>query len=148
MSTEASTRPLGARPDVILTANQVRVMQVLEEYDLTPVRSRLLRDGAMPAGWVDEALLEFRRYLSLRGLAQYPLTMFSKQVDDVWHTCLLFSRLYAQLCHEAFGRFVHHEPAAGPEPDRAARWREFENVYGCYYGPPGRLWQMGRPAEE
>jgi hypothetical protein len=147
-------RPLGVRADVPLTAALLRTLGVLQDFDLTPVRERLLKDALMPSGWVDEAILEFRRYLGLRVVASRPLDMFSKPVDDVWHTCLLFSRLYARYCDEAFGHFVHHEPASGhdagraaaaPRPDRATRWRTFREAYERTYGELPRLWRMAEP---
>lgn len=146
MTTNAIQRPLGVRPDVALTDAQLRGFQVLAEYDLTPVRERLLNDGAMPSSWVDEALLEFRRYLSLRLLSRGPLSMFSRHVDTVWHTCLLFSRLYAELCQQAFGEFVHHEPVPEAElsDERQASWQKFRDAYVALYGEPGRLWGMDR----
>jgi hypothetical protein len=146
VSPQPSGRPLGVRPDVSLSGAQRRTLQALQAYDLTPVRERLLRDGVMPAAWVDEALYEFRRYLSLRALEPRPVMMLSRPIDTVWHTCLLFSRLYADLCVQAFGVFVHHDPTLEADPDRAARWREFVTAYERYYGAPGRLWQMGQPA--
>ncbi len=143
MNRGASARPLGVRADVPLTADQARTLLVLQEYDLAPVRDRLLREGAMPAAWLDEAIYEFRRYLSLRVLCGRTPMMLSKPIDMVWHTCLLFSRLYADLCQQAFGVFVHHDPTTSGDSDRAAHWREFVALYEPYYGPPGRLWQMG-----
>jgi hypothetical protein len=147
MAIETHARPLGVRPEVVLDDGQLHTLQVLADYDLGRVRSRLLREGAMPASWLDDAILEFRRYLGLRALEGQPLLMFSKQIDDVWHACLLFSRVYADLCQQAFGQFVHHEPADGPEPDLEARWREFEAAYRRVYGEPHRLWRMGRASE-
>ena len=134
-------RPLGVEPAIVLTDAQARTLRALQDYDLTPVRDRLLRDAAMPAGWVDEAILEFRRYLGLRVLEPERLLMFSKPVDNVWHTCLLFSRLYADLCQQAFGAFMHHEPATAPEPDLDGRWTAFRTAYERNYGPLNRLWR-------
>jgi hypothetical protein len=57
MTSDTDPRPLGVRPEVPLTDDQLRALHVLEAYDLTPVRSRLVDDGAMPSSWVDEALL-------------------------------------------------------------------------------------------
>jgi hypothetical protein len=147
MAIETHARPLGVRPEVTLDDAQLHTLQVLAEYDLGRVRSRLLREGAMPASWLDDAILEFRRYFGLRAIERRPLLMFSKQVDDVWHACLLFSRLYADLCQQAFGHFVHHEPADGPEPDIEARWQEFEEAYQRVYGETHRLWRMGHAPE-
>jgi hypothetical protein len=61
------------------------------------------------------------------------------------HTCLLFSRLYADLCQQVFGEFFHHEPATAPEPNRATKFREFEQLYTSTYGQLGRLWEWARP---
>jgi hypothetical protein len=143
VSETVSGRPLGVRDDVPLSAAQHRTLHVLQEYDLSPVRERLLREGAMPAAWLDDAIYEFRRYLGLCFLASEPVMMLSKPVDTVWHTCLLFSRLYTDYCQQAFGEYLHHDPATEADPDRPARWREFVAAYERYYGPPGRLWRIG-----
>jgi hypothetical protein len=144
VATAPGDRPLGVRPEVALTAAQRRALQVLADYDLTPVRTRLLYEGTLPAAWLDEALFEFRRYLGLRALCTPPPLMLSKHIDAVWHTCLLFTRLYVDLSQQAFGEFVHHDPATAPEPDPEARWLEFASAYERCYGELGRLWQMGR----
>ncbi|HLH22212.1 MAG TPA: hypothetical protein VK066_06800 [Chloroflexota bacterium] len=139
-----SRPPLGARPAVPLTGAQWRTLEVLEDYDLRPVRERLRGEGAMPAAWLDEAIWEFRRYLGLRLVAGGRVPMLSQPVDAVWHACLLFSRLYADLCEHAFGEFVHHEPATEPDPDPAGSWRRFADAYVRLYGEsPGRLWRLG-----
>jgi hypothetical protein len=139
-------RPLGVQPTVDLTPQQLRSLQVLQDYDLTPVRERLLRDAAMPSTWVEEALLEFRRYLGLRLIEARPIIMFSKPVDNVWHTCLLFSRLYADLCQQAFGEFLHHDPATSPLTEPARHWADFQGAYERTYGPLNRLWKRPDPS--
>src|SRR5215211_7895361 len=155
MTVDTDAAPLGVRPELVLTEAQRRALQVLQDFDLSPVRERLLTDAVMPASWVDEAILEFRRYLGLRVVDEHGhYYMFSKPVDNVWPTFLLFSRLYAQYCQEAFGHFVHHEPAAGHDAakatalplDRETHWRAFETAYARTYGELTRLWQMARPA--
>jgi hypothetical protein len=144
MTLDAETRPLGIRPEVSLTEDQLRALRTLEEYDLTPVRNRLMNDGGMPPGWVDEALLEFRRFLGLQVIAPSPRIMFSRHIDHVWHTCLLFSRLYADYCQQTFGFFFHHDPTTGPRPDPEPQFREFERLYESVYGDMNRLWYMRR----
>jgi hypothetical protein len=143
--TNLEKRPLGVRPEVELCADWARTLEVLEGFDLEPVRQRLLRDGLMPSGWVDEAILEFRRYLGIVAVSPIPMTMSSKAVDEVWHTCLLFTRLYARLCDEAFGHFIHHEPETENEPGGPAGRRAFIEAYRRLYGTPGRLWPADAP---
>ena len=33
-----------------------------------------------------------------------------KEIDDMWHTFLLFTRDYQAFCHTYFGVFIHHVP--------------------------------------
>ena len=109
-------RPLGIRPDVPLTDAQLTALQRLEDYDLGPVRARLLKQDMLPADRVDDAILEFRRSLGLLILGYPGVPVVSTAVDEVWHACLLLSPLYADLCEQTVGHFVHHEPVDDYEP--------------------------------
>lgn len=40
------------------------------------------------------------------------VAMPSQAVDDAWHEFILFTRQYDKFCRHAFGRFLHHTPAA------------------------------------
>jgi hypothetical protein len=144
--------PLGIRHHVLLSAEQRRALRILEQYDLSAVRQRILVEGSLPHALVDETITEFRRFLALTVVLGRPVGMISKQVDQVWHTCLLFSRLYADLCEQVFGHFVHHEPAGQQsvvgsvalDPTREAQ--SFEEAYEAVFGPLGRLSQWERLA--
>jgi hypothetical protein len=140
------TRPLGIRADAPCTESQLRRLRVIADFDLTRVRARLLKEGELDAEAVDPAILEFRRYLGLSVVDPRPLSMFSEDVDEVWHACVLFTRLYADLCDQALGYFLHHEPNDGMEPsdgsedDPHSDWSAFAEVYTALYGPPGPIW--------
>ena len=143
---ETARGPLGVRPEASLTSRQLRALAELEAYDLTPVRERVLREGSMPSRLVDEAVLEFRRYLALKALLTEDVPgMLSPQVDEVWHTCLLFTRLYADLCRQCFGTFVHHEPDTEEHRDPLGRWEAFEVLYSNWFGQLSRVWTIHRP---
>jgi hypothetical protein len=148
MTLPDETRPLGVRLDLPLTADQLRGLRVLEQFDLTPVRNRLLSDGALPESWVEEALLEFRRFLGLQLIEAGPRIMFSQHVDRVWHTSLLFTRLYADLCQQSFGYFFHHEPASDSTVLPAGRFEDFAQLYRRAYGEPSRLWYLENQGHE
>ena len=40
------------------------------------------------------------------------VAMPSQVADDLWHEFILHTRSYQQFCEQAFGRFLHHTPAA------------------------------------
>jgi hypothetical protein len=38
--------------------------------------------------------------------------MPSQAADDLWHDLILYTKAYDAFCRNAFGRFLHHSPAA------------------------------------
>jgi hypothetical protein len=140
-------RPLGVRPELPLTDAQWTALQRLEDYDLAPVRARLLKQELLPAEQVDDAIFEFRRFMGLSILGHPRLPMVSAAVDEVWHTCLLFSRLYMDLCEQTVGKFVHHEPLTGETEDAGDRLdetRKLEHAYTRAYGEMPLWMQPGQ----
>src|SRR5438045_1476565 len=120
-------RPLGLRPDAVLIPRQLGMMRRLTQYDLSPVRSHIYAERCLHPAIIDAAILEFRRYLSLHYGRSEQLTMFSEVVDVVWHTCLLFTRLYNDLCMHTVGLFMHHDPwrETKPRDDLLCLWQQF-----------------------
>ena len=136
---------LGIRTDCPLTAEQAARLSALATFDLTAIRDRLRRDERIPPEWIDASILEFRRYVGLSVLGYRELGMYSVAIDEVWHTTLLFTRLYADLCDTVFGHFMHHAPAdgheAGEETYRAGYLR-FKEAYERTYGPLADAWRV------
>jgi hypothetical protein len=59
------------------------------------------------------------------------------QLDEMWHTFVLFTRDYADFCERNFGFFVHHVPTeaeeeAGPVDLKKVR-EQLEQQYGLVY---------------
>lgn len=40
------------------------------------------------------------------------VSMPSQAADDLWHEMILYTKAYQYFCRKAFGRFLHHTPAA------------------------------------
>jgi hypothetical protein len=60
-----------------------------------------------------EVFAGLRDYFHLcRTAGRRMVAMPSQVVDDAWHEFILFTRHYARFCRGAFGRFLHHTPAA------------------------------------
>ncbi|MBA2657861.1 MAG: hypothetical protein H0U70_12905 [Tatlockia sp.] len=38
-----------------------------------------------------------------------------EELDDMWHTFILFTKDYAEFCAENFGHFIHHAPTSESE---------------------------------
>ncbi len=91
-------------------------------------REAYIRNALLPKGLFDR-LRKHHPHLSVKdcqlvanGLRQFFLThlksgrqhvaMPSQVVDDLWHEFILHTKNYDAFCARAFGRFMHHTPAA------------------------------------
>jgi hypothetical protein len=59
---------------------------------------------------VAHALRQF--FLAYLKCGRLPVAMPSQIVDELWHAFILHTRAYERFCASAFGRFLHHTPAA------------------------------------
>ncbi len=59
---------------------------------------------------IERALRDFFEAYLLSG--RKPVSMPSQAADELWHEFILHTRHYQQFCDKAFGRFLHHSPAA------------------------------------
>jgi hypothetical protein len=139
-------------PAVALSPTQLHALRAVDSFDLGQIRHRIQKKALLPPAYIDEALREFRRFLGLQALSQTPVPIFSQPVDQVWHTCIMFTGRYAELCELAFGRPIHHRPTTGHEYgsadaslDARARFAGFRSLYERCYGPISALWLLGRP---
>jgi hypothetical protein len=133
-----STYPLGIRSDVLLSPEQLEMVQRIEGLDLWFVEERLARKALVAAEELPAALLEFKRYLALVGLGYRGLGMLSPQVDEVWHSFILFTREYAAFCQEAFGQFIHHVPRTSRSPVAETGGESFLTAYAEVFGEASR----------
>lgn len=99
-------------------------------------RERFIREYSLPRGLFAKlrqqhpALDDKQVQLVARALRQFfiaylrggrqPVSMPSQVVDDLWHEFILHTRHYEAFCRQAFGRFLHHTPAAVLGSERAS----------------------------
>jgi len=138
-------RPLGLREEVRLSPEQMAMVRSLEAYDLWFVETRLVRKGLVPPERIAGAILEFKRYMALVGLGYRGLGMLSREVDEVWHALILFTRDYDQFCRTTVGDFVHHVPRTSRTPVGDNGTPRFLRAYREVFGPPPVEW-YGIPA--
>lgn len=130
----ATERPIPA----VHTLNHAR--NYIAIYTFDQVREKLLLDGRLPAIKVDEAIAEFRKYLSLIALGHQGLGMISADIDEVWHTFILFTREYSEFCHRAFGYYLHHQPGIPSKPLGKMPRRRFLQAYRTEFGELPAIW--------
>ncbi|MEH7544556.1 MULTISPECIES: hypothetical protein [Bacillaceae] len=60
-------------------------------------------------------LFELKRYFLLSNLLK-TTPMFSQEVDEVWHTMILFTQKYQTFSERFLGQMLHHSPNTNPKP--------------------------------
>jgi hypothetical protein len=139
--------PLGVRDDFEMTDEMLQRLIALENFDLHRVTNRIQEKALLPESWIEEATLEFRRFLSLKVLFNEPVGMISPYVDEVWHQTILFTHLYIELGHQIGSGYIHHEPNDGDDasvidPGIEDGGEAFRRMYGDAYGDLPAFWSL------
>lgn len=137
-------RPLGLLESAPLTKEQLQRFQRLQDFDLSKVQARLHQENKIHPFFVPEATFEFKRYMGLyiAGGLKHSVSMFSPEIDEVWHGLILHTRMYREFCGEVFGEFLDHNPFESGDPDPQGNWQDFESRYETLYGPVTHLWTI------
>lgn len=126
-----------------LSEQQRQMVHRIENYDLSLVMDKLVRDGRIPRS--KRALLEreFKRFVALVGFKIYPLAMISPLLDEVWHQFILFTDQYRKFCSETVGAFISHQPDTPSTPVPVIAGENFRSAYARYFGPLPKIWFDG-----
>lgn len=115
--------------------------------DLSFVRDRLIKKGLFNESDIGEAIREYRKFMTMLRLGYENLVMFSPEVDEVWHTHIIFTRQYSNFCEEVFGHYVHHQPVSpGMITSESKEAVEaFLTAYKGVFGASSSLWSSEKP---
>ena len=125
---------------LVLSGPQREAVAAIADYSFADVRERLVKEQVIPADQVDEAILEFRKFLLCILLGQGSVGMISKTVDEVWHAFILFTMDYTQFTKQVFGRYVHHAPVTSRDQGSPDAVPNFLSVYRSLFGAVPAIW--------
>lgn len=121
------------------------------EYSASLNHLRITLENSLDLAYLDQVkkrVLEKNRWTDkeyevyLYGVKQFFLLsavlksvpMFSKEVDEIWHEMLLFTKEYQNFCDHFIGEIIHHEPAISQEKDPVEAIRaEFDWLYSQFF---------------
>lgn len=90
----------------------------LKDLDLSYLAKRLIEKD----GWLQEDAYEsvrrYKNFLMIR--IKYPDVgvVPTSDIDEVWHTHILYTREYTRDCKMLFGEYLHHSPAGDDEKEK------------------------------
>lgn len=138
---KTTSRPLNILPEISLSAQQIDRLLWIEQYDLWFVVESVERKDTVPAHLIDVAVTEFRKYVALAALGYDNLGMHSSEVDEIWHSFILFTNEYMAFCRNACGKMIHHRPNTTRRPELPDESVDvFVEAYTRFFGPLHSIW--------
>ena len=80
------------------------------EYQNAGVITRYMKDNNVSYEVAEQIFMEMVKFLYIAGTNRGQSFTPSKQIDEMWHTFILFTKEYAEFYQEYFGFFIHHTP--------------------------------------
>jgi len=109
----------------------------LESGNLDFVKKRLQDQHNWKESGSEQARLDFLRFMSLTKLVKEQLVP-SVQVDEFWHSFILFTKEYKSWCENNWGdgEFLHHQPGHKEDDGTWERTCQLmHQVYGVEWAP-------------
>lgn len=97
-------------------------------YQNADVLARFCVDYGGTQQGAERCFEELKNFLARAAAERSSIEPPSKEVDQMWHTFLLFTKDYAAFCERSFGKFVHHVP----------RTATYTGRVNCSAGPCGQ----------
>lgn len=113
-----------------------QLWQRVEAMDLAPICARMQSPGYELPQWPDDLLatltLLYRRFFYL--LCRYPDEGLvpTKEIDEIWHNHILFTKRYHRDCQAIAGRYLHHTPDDPDCPNDELMQHGFERTKARY----------------
>jgi hypothetical protein len=113
-------------------------------FPMRQILRRYCKDYDVPLKVALEHERELKRYLMMAALNPDANYGMAGQVDNLWHTFILFTKEYAEFCNMVAGRFIHHVPSTddAKKSDCAKGYNRFLVDYKVIFreSPPKHVW--------
>lgn len=123
-----------------MTPEQVQqTIEAAERFPMERVVARYIMDKGVDHATAAIHERELKRFLALCAIYGGPIGMRG-DVDDLWHTFLMFTQDYRRFCTEVAGDFIHHAPNdedVSQDEVRSAALR-FDAAYAAAFGAKPR----------
>lgn len=126
------------------------IIDKVMRYEIShDILKRYQSETNVPWERIPKLVNEAKRFLIMGALnTGQRASMLSEEVDELWHTFILFTQDYDKFCKETLGKFVHHIPcskdeiAARPPDHYEKAYNHFSSVYKSFFGitPPDDVW--------
>lgn len=91
--------------------HQAEIIEQIMDYQMPEVIKRCKKDFNYTDDDMRIIEREFKRFIVMSViLKDTGIGMYSKDVDNLWHSFILFTKEYTDFCTTFNGKFIHHVP--------------------------------------
>jgi hypothetical protein len=112
----------------------------IANFDIDDVIKRHMKDNHVDIQAAREQAVELKKFLAICSVTGVGM---AGPVDELWHTFVIFTRKYAEIC-ERIGSFIHHEPdtTIDDHENSVSGYARFLDIYELTYQetPPAHIW--------
>jgi len=94
----------------IITPHKKIDIQKVMNYPMDEQIKRYIKDYKVDYATAKKHEQELKRWFIIGQELDKSIDMYSSEIDNFWHTLLLYTKNYAQFCNDCFGQFIHHDP--------------------------------------
>lgn len=116
-----------------LSFEQKQKLAKLQDYDLSFVAQRLNNKQLLPSHLIESAIIDFKRFIGLVVLGYSNLSVPSREVDEVWHNFILYTKEYHLFSNRFYGKYIHHCPSDSKFSTSKKSSRDTLNIYKKYF---------------
>ncbi len=107
---------------------EAQIIRRAMAFDLAKILFRYQKEEDLSAEVARQHERELKRFLALTAISRCGYGMRGP-IDRLWHTFILFTKIYERFCREVAGRFIHHFPnISGFEPADEGRKSRILNL--------------------
>ncbi len=115
-------------------------VQKIQETDLQYLADQLVHRYHWDPTEAQEVLRKYKNFMILWGIKPGGLGLVpTREIDEVWHLHILFTKNYTADCLHIFGSYKHHTPSLGSEDEQkalAAAYIQTAKLYEHHFKEP------------
>jgi hypothetical protein len=105
------------------------VLRIANNFSISHIVKRYMKDFDLHESVALKHFDELKHFLVLGVFGPGIRYGMRGQVDDAWHTFLIYTREYADFCDQIAGRFIHHVPEKDSDGQDADAIKESRESY-------------------
>lgn len=124
--------------------NGINIVSEILGENFKNVMTRAIKNTGWDDNYAGSVAIEYLYFLLIHKINPTLPIVPSKDIDEVWHSHILFTKFYKLTCHKLFRKFLHHTPSVSQDDENKCNegyvemLREYKRIFNR--DPPSNIW--------